>query len=143
MKLDAIVFDCADAAPLARFWAAALGWEVAPSEEDELARLSAEGVDDPEDDPSVMVEPPDGSGLPALFFTEVPESKEVKNRVHLDVTADGAIHDEVDRLTGLGARLRNWTEGDGTGWAVMLDPRATSSACCRPTPSLLRCLDAG
>lgn len=123
MKLDAIVFDCADAAPLARFWAAALGWEVAPSEVDELARLSAEGVEDPEDDPSVMVEPPEGSGLPALFFTEVPESKEVKNRVHLDVTADGAIHDEVDRLTGLGARLRNWTEGDGTAWAVMLDPQ--------------------
>ena len=110
------------AAPLARFWAAALGWQVAPYEEDELARLSAEGVDDPEDDPSVMVEPPEDSGLPVLFFTEVPEAKEVKNRVHVDVTADGAIHDEVDRLTELGARLRNWGEGDGTTWAVMLDP---------------------
>ena len=75
VKLDAIVFDCADAAPLARFWAAALGWQVAPYEEDELARLSAEGVDDPEDDPSVMVEPPEGSGLPVLFFTEVPEAE--------------------------------------------------------------------
>ena len=122
MKLDAIVFDCADAAPLARFWAATLGWEVAPYEEDELARLSAEGIDDPEDDPSVMVEPPEDSGLPALFFTEVPEPKEVKNRVHLDVTADGAIHDEVERLTGLGAHLRNWAEADGNTWAVMLDP---------------------
>ena len=122
MKLDAIVFDCADAAPLARFWAAALGWQVAPYEEDELARLSAEGIDDPEDDPSVMVEPPEDSGLPVLFFTEVPEAKEVKNRVHVDVTAEGAIHDEVDRLTELGARLRNWGEGDGTTWAVMLDP---------------------
>ena len=122
MKLDAIVFDCADAAPLARFWAAALGWQVAPYEENELARLSAEGIDDPEDDPSVMVEPPEDSGLPVLFFTEVPEAKEVKNRVHVDVTADGAIHDEVDRLTELGARLRNWGEGDGTTWAVMLDP---------------------
>ena len=122
MKLDAIVFDCADAAPLARFWAAALGWQVAPYEEDELARLSAEGIDDPEDDPSVMVEPPEDSGLPVLFFTEVPEAKEVKNRVHVDVTADGAIHDEVDRLTELGARLRNWGEGDGTTWAVMQDP---------------------
>lgn len=132
MKLDAIVFDCADAAPLARFWAAALGWEVAPSEENELARLSAEGVEDPEDDPSVMVEPPEGSGLPALFFTEVPESKEVKNRVHLDVTADGAIHDEVDRLTGLGARLRNWTEGDGTAWAVMLDPQGNEFCVLKP-----------
>jgi hypothetical protein len=123
VKLDAIVFDCLDAAPLARFWAAALGWEVAPYEEDELARLSAEGVDDPEDDPSVMVEPPEGSGLPVLFFTEVSEPKLVKNRMHLDVTAAGAIHDEVDRLSDLGARLRNWAEGDGQTWAVMLDPQ--------------------
>ena len=30
MRIDAIVFDCLDAAPLARFWAAALGWRVAP-----------------------------------------------------------------------------------------------------------------
>jgi predicted enzyme related to lactoylglutathione lyase len=122
MKLDAIVFDCADAAPLARFWAAALGWQVAPDEEDELARLSAEGDDDPDDDPSVMVEPPEDSGLPVLFFTEVPEEKAVKNRLHLDVVAESTIADEIDRLESLGASLRNWAEGDGTTWAVMLDP---------------------
>jgi predicted enzyme related to lactoylglutathione lyase len=122
VELDAIVFDCADAAPLARFWAAALGWQVAPDEEDELARLSAEGVDDPEDDPSVMVEPPDDSGLPVLFFTEVPEEKAVKNRLHLDVTAESSIAGEVERLEGLGASLRNWAEGGSTTWAVMLDP---------------------
>ena len=122
MKLDAIVFDCTDAAPLARFWAAALGWQVAPDEEDELARLSAEGVDDPDDDPSVMVEPPEDSGLPVLFFTEVPEEKAVKNRLHLDVVAESTIADEIDRLASLGASLRNWAEGDGTTWAVMLDP---------------------
>jgi hypothetical protein len=122
VELDAIVFDCADAAPLARFWAAALGWQVAPDEEDELARLSAEGVDDPEDDPSVMVEPPDDSGLPVLFFTEVPEEKAVKNRLHLDVTAESSIAGEVERLEGLGASLRNWAEGGNVTWAVMLDP---------------------
>ena len=122
MKLDAIVFDCADAASLARFWAAALGWQVAPDEEDELARLSAEGDDDPDDDPSVMVEPPEDSGLPVLFFTEVPEEKAVKNRLHLDVVAESTIADEIDRLESLGASLRNWAEGDGTTWAVMLDP---------------------
>jgi predicted enzyme related to lactoylglutathione lyase len=122
MKLDAIVFDCAEAAPLARFWAAALGWQVAPAEEDELARLSAEGDDDPDDDPSVMVEPPEDSGLPVLFFTEVSEEKAVKNRLHLDVVAESTVADEIDRLESLGASLRNWAEGDGTTWAVMLDP---------------------
>ena len=68
-----MVFDCRDAAPLARFWAAALGWSVAPYDEDELERLATKGVYDPEDDPSVMVEPPEDSDLPVLFFTEVPE----------------------------------------------------------------------
>jgi predicted enzyme related to lactoylglutathione lyase len=122
VRLDAIVFDCADAPPLARFWAAALGWQVAPDEEDELARLSAEDADDPEDDPSVMVEPPEDSGLPVLFFTEVAEEKAVKNRLHIDLVAEAEIPEEIDRLESLGASLRNWAENDGTTWAVMLDP---------------------
>jgi catechol 2,3-dioxygenase-like lactoylglutathione lyase family enzyme len=122
VRIDAIVFDCHDAAPLARFWAAALGWAVAPYDEDELARLAAKGVVDPEDDPSVMVEPPEGTDLPVLYFTEVPEAKAVKTRVHLDVVADGELEDEVERLEDLGAHVRNWAEEDGGIWVVMLDP---------------------
>ena len=122
MRIDAIVFDCGDAAPLARFWAAALGWSIAAYDEVELERLAAKGVYDPEDDPSVMLEPPEDSDLPAIFFTEVPESKVVKNRVHLDLAADDDVEDEVVRLEGLGATVRNWTEEDGNLWCVMLDP---------------------
>jgi len=122
MRIDAVVFDCRDAAPLARFWAAALGWQVAPYDEEELGRLAAKGIDDPEDDPSVMVEPPEGSGLPILFFTEVSEPKLVKNRLHLDVQADDDLETEVDRLESLGARVRNWAEEDGGIWCVMIDP---------------------
>jgi len=122
MKLDAIVVDCADAAPLARFWAAALGWDLVPDEDDELVRLSADEDDDPEDDPSVILEPPDGSGMPVLCFTEVPEAKVTKNRLHLDLTAERAIHDEVERLESLGATVRNWAEDGDSEWAVLLDP---------------------
>jgi catechol 2,3-dioxygenase-like lactoylglutathione lyase family enzyme len=124
VRIDAIVFDCEDAAPLARFWASALGWTVAPYDADELERLDARGIGDPEDDPSVMVEPPDDEtpGLPVLFFTEVPEPKSGKNRVHVDVVADETVDDEVIRLEGLGATLRNWAEEEGNVWAVMLDP---------------------
>lgn len=122
MRIDAIVFDCADAAPLARFWAAALGWKMAPYDEDELERLASKGVYDPEDDPSVMLEPPEDSDLPALFFTEVPESKAAKNRVHLDVIAEAGLEDEVERLEGLGASVHNWSEEDGGVWCVMQDP---------------------
>ena len=122
VRIDAIVFDCGDAAPLARFWAAALGWSIAPYDEDELERLASKGVYDPEDDPSVMLEPPEDSELPAIFFTEVPESKVVKNRVHLDLMADDDVEDEIVRLEGLGATVRNWAEEDGNVWCVMLDP---------------------
>lgn len=102
--LGDVVFDCRHPAPLARFWAAALdGYRVAPYDDAELARLRAMGVDDPEDDPSVLVEPLAGSG-PRLFFTRVPEPKTVKNRVHLDLRAPN-VAAEADRLVGLGARV--------------------------------------
>jgi len=58
------------------------------------------GLDGPEEDPSVLVEGPVGS--PRLWFQAVPESKTVKNRVHLDLsTTDVAA--EVQRLIDLGA----------------------------------------
>ncbi len=122
MRIDAIVFDCRDAAPLARFWAAALGWTVAPYDEVELSRLAANGITDPEEDPTVMVEPPGGEDLPMLFFTEVPEPKVAKNRLHLDVVAEEDLEAEVERLETLGASIHNWAEGDSGIWCVMRDP---------------------
>ena len=122
MRIDAVVFDCADAAPLARFWAKALGWEVAPYDEDELDRLAAKGVYDPEDDPSVMVRPPEDSDMPLLFFTEVAEGRAGKNRLHIDIAGDMPLEDEVDRLCDLGATVLNWAEEDGSIWCVMQDP---------------------
>jgi Glyoxalase-like domain len=123
MRIDAIVFDSVDAAPLARFWAEALGWSVAPYDEEELDRLAAKGVYDPEDDPSVMVGPPDDSDLlPVLYFNEVPEPRAGKNRVHIDVEAEGSLEDEVERLSDLGATVKNWAEEDGSIWCVMQDP---------------------
>jgi catechol 2,3-dioxygenase-like lactoylglutathione lyase family enzyme len=133
VRIDSVVFDCQDAAPLARFWAAALGWTVAPYDEEELERLASKGIYDPEEDPSVMVEPPSDTDLPVLFFTEVPEEKVAKNRVHLDLAADGPIEDEVQRLEGLGAAVRNWTEEGGNMWCVMLDPQGNEFCVVSPT----------
>lgn len=133
MRIDSIVFDCLDAAPLARFWAAALGWTVAPYDDEELERLASKGIYDPEEDPSVMVEPPNGTDLPVLFFTEVPEEKLAKNRLHLDLSADGAVEDEVQRLEGLGASVRNWAEEGGSMWCVMLDPQGNEFCVVSPS----------
>jgi hypothetical protein len=117
-RLRDVVFDCRHPASLARFWAAALeGYAVAPYDEAELARLRATGVDDPEDDPTVLVVPSSGSG-PRLWFQRVPEAKQVKNRVHLDL-ASADVSADVLRLAGLGARVL----AEQQGWVTMEDPQ--------------------
>jgi hypothetical protein len=127
--LGDVVFDCEHPASLARFWAAALdGYRVAPYDEAELARLRSMGVDDPEDDPSVLVEPVAGHG-PRLFFTRVPEPKTAKNRVHLDLRAPDVTR-EVQRLVGLGARVLGKVEG----WVVLADPE-DGEFCVQPAPA--------
>jgi Glyoxalase-like domain len=120
-RIKDVVFDSAHPASLARFWAAALdGYDVAPYDEAELDRLRAAGIDDPEDDPTVLVEPSAG-GAPRLWFQFVPESKVVKNRVHLDVTAPD-VRAEVERLTGLGARVLAEQRREEEQWVTMADP---------------------
>lgn len=116
-RIRDVVFDCRHPAPLARFWASALdGYEIAPYDQAELDRLHAEGIDDPENDPTVLVEPLTG-GNPRLWFQLVPESKLVKNRVHLDL-ACADVGTEVDRLTRIGARVLARQEK----WVTLADP---------------------
>jgi hypothetical protein len=117
--LGDVVFDCRHPASLARFWAAALdGYDVATYDGAELARLRAEGIDDPEDDPTVLVESP--GHRPRLWFQLVPEAKVVKNRVHLDLLADD-LDGEVARLVRLGARLAS-AQPSHEGLVTLLDP---------------------
>lgn len=102
-RLHDIVIDGAHPAAVARFWAAALdGYAVAPYDDAELARLRAQGVLDPEDDPTVLVEPSDGG--PRLWCRLVPEAKRGKNRLHLDLRA-GDPEAETSRLVALGATV--------------------------------------
>jgi hypothetical protein len=115
-RLADVVIDCARPAVVARFWADAVdGYAVASYDDDELARLRSIGVDDPEDDPTVLVEGPPGA--PRLWFQRVPEVKVVKNRVHLDLRTDD-LPAELARLVGIGARVLH-PERDGL--VVMAD----------------------
>ncbi|MGN9758739.1 VOC family protein [Streptomyces sp. SD31] len=103
-RLHDIVIDCARPAATARFWAAALdGYAVAPYDDAELARLRAQGIADPEDDPTVLVEPRGGG--PRLWCQLVPEPKRVKNRLHLDLVS-AARETEINRLVTLGATVQ-------------------------------------
>lgn len=120
-SIKSITFDCARPAPLARFWAAALGYAVRPYDDEEIARLRAIGIEDVEDDPSVAIDPPGGAG-PTIFFTKVPEPKTVKNRVHLDIRAERGVDDEVHRLAELGATVVQAHAEERGRWVVMADP---------------------
>jgi len=114
-----LVIDCAVPDRLARFWAAALDYELAPAPvgfttwnefyrelgipEEELV----EGAD--------RISDPAGHG-PSIWFHVVPKAKVVKNRLHLDIHASGERTDsietrrqrvdaEANRLAGLGATI--------------------------------------
>jgi hypothetical protein len=108
-----IVFDCASAARLARFWAEILdGYAVRPYEKTEIERLATLGLT-PETDPTVMV---DGPG-PILCFQEVPNRDYQNNRVHLDISVDDRRL-EVQRICSLGGEVVRETDG----YTVMRDP---------------------
>jgi hypothetical protein len=101
-----VTFDCHDAYALAGFWSAVTG--------------GSRSAEDEPGDPEALVE-----GIsPALLFVTVPESKTVKNRVHLDLEPQDRTRDEeVERLRSLGAAVADdQRRPDGSGWVVMTDP---------------------
>jgi hypothetical protein len=112
-----IVFDSPHPASAARFWAQALqDYEIAPYDDEELTRLRSTGINDPEDDPTVLLLATD-ERLPRIFFQLVPEAKQGKNRVHLDLSATDAVV-EVKRLCALGATV----QAEREDWTTMQDP---------------------
>jgi catechol 2,3-dioxygenase-like lactoylglutathione lyase family enzyme len=131
-----ITFDCADPAGLAMFWADVLGYRVQDPPEGFASweqALEAMGVP-PEhrNDASAVIDPA-GAG-PRVFFQRVPEGKQVKNRVHLDVRAApglqgdarmAALEAEAQRLVSRGAtRLERFDPAPplAAGHIVMADP---------------------
>jgi hypothetical protein len=112
-RLKEIVFDADHPAALARFWAQVIdGYAVRPYDDAEIARLAGLGFT-PETDPVVMV---DGPG-PSLCFQIFPGAKNVRNRVHVDVSVDDRPT-EVARLVALGASVARQADG----YTVMRDP---------------------
>ncbi|MGX6605705.1 VOC family protein [Micromonosporaceae bacterium Da 78-11] len=101
--------DCLDAYTLSKWWEQVLDY-----------------VEDPAD-PNLpgheecMISSRDGQHR--VLFIEVPEPKQVKNRIHFDLRpTDGTRDAEVARLIDLGAKpLSDLRKPEG-GWMVLADP---------------------
>lgn len=105
-RFAVLCVDSVDPEPLARFWCDVLGWNVVDRDED-----------------SVSIGPDDGVG-PHIDFLTVPEAKDGKSRLHLDLRADGCTTaEELDRLLGLGAHRVDVGQGPDVTWVVLADPQ--------------------
>ncbi len=118
IRMQCICVDTQDPARLASFWKDALGWRQTHAEADE-----------------VVLEPPEGSAedgiVPDLLFLKVPESKSVKNRLHIDLRPDDQVA-EVARLEALGAKRVSVGQPDDVSWVVLADPDGNEFCVLKP-----------
>ena len=115
-RISCICIDSNDPRPLAEFWSEVLGWDV---------------VED--SDEGVSLAPP-GGGLPTLDILPVPEQKQAKNRLHLDLRADrNTFDDELDRLEDLGAVRVDVGQSPEVTWVVLADPQGNEFCLLRRT----------
>jgi uncharacterized glyoxalase superfamily protein PhnB len=110
LRIAAITFDCANATDVAQFWSAVLGHPVDVGGSEFFSSIGLSG-DTRHKSP----------GTPALYFIQVPEAKQVKNRVHLDLNSDN-WRAEVERVVALGATHVADFDEFGHQWAALLDP---------------------
>jgi hypothetical protein len=90
---------------VAEFWRSALDWDLLQS-----------------DDTGADIGPADGSG-PIIEIGRVTDHKAGKNRIHLDLRADGVSQDqELRRLLELGATPVDVGQPPDATWVVLADP---------------------
>jgi hypothetical protein len=116
VRISCVCIDAVDPRPVADFWAAVLGWVVIEEGEEGISLASP------------------GADLPTLDILSVPDTKRVKNRLHLDLRADHSTFDaELDRLEGLGARRVDVGQGPDVSWVVFADPEGNEFCLLRRT----------
>ena len=107
--------DCGDPEALAPFWAEALHYRAGPYLP-----------------PYIALTDPLGES-PELILQRVPEPKQGKNRMHLDLFCDD-IQKEAHRMESLGARRLSkepLTGPTGDRWIVMADPEGNEFCVCQ------------
>jgi hypothetical protein len=104
LRIECITIDCDNLELVAGFWEQALRYRRSYQDDGEVA-LSA----------------PDGSTTTDLLVLRVPDRKQVKNRLHLDLRPDDRDV-EVARLESLGATRTDIGQAGDESWVVMADP---------------------
>ena len=99
---EQVIIDSIAPVDLGHWWCDALGWVVV------------------NDDPDEFEIRPDTERTPGLLFALVPESKTIKNRLHIDLRPDDRDA-EVERLLGRGARRVDVGQRNES-WVVLADP---------------------
>jgi hypothetical protein len=131
-----LAVDCARPHELADWWAQTLGWVVEESDEDFVRKMVAEGYATESDTmiyngklvwvTGAAIRHPDGpaTGIrKRVIFQQVPESKTVKNRWHIDVWvgADN-VQSVSEQLISRGATFLHEGQQGPHGWITMADP---------------------
>ena len=106
VEVAQVVIDCSDAEKLAGFWSQLLQRPVEPGANTYYAMLP---------------------GSPAIMLLAVPEAKQVKNRVHLDLRLGEGAEDpdwqgELERILALGATQVSEHREHGVHWVCLKDP---------------------
>ena len=104
-RIGNVAVDCNDVLKIARFWSSVLGRRLDATSTAEFATI---GGADPD------------RGEPAWYFNRVPEGKQAKNRVHLDLIDPD--ESAVERLVNLGATVIGTHAFGSHRWTVMQDP---------------------
>ena len=127
-----VVIDSSAPHEQADWWAEALGWQVEQQDEAFIQRMVESGAASEADTTrhrgalvwkvGAAIRSPDPD-RPRVLFQTAPESKTVKNRMHLDIRVGPERREaEVARLIGLGA-TELWRGAQGPyEWATLADP---------------------
>ncbi len=113
-RFTELAVDCHDPDRLAAFWCSVLGFRVIEENPDLVEIASWEPTPEQVREQQMP---------PTILFIRVPESKDRKNRLHLDISpVDRNQADEVQRLIALGASRVDVGQGDDCRWQVLQDP---------------------
>jgi predicted enzyme related to lactoylglutathione lyase len=120
-RLVALCFDANDPLRVARFWAAALRWEIEDETQEEIALV-----------------PTDGTRFEILFLP-VSEPKIGANRLHLDLTTTSLDDQQetVAQLIAVGGRHIDIGQSPDEGHVVLADPEGNELCIIEPTNNFL------